>query len=75
MVPFTSGAKLTRRKESRGKQEPGQSLVERSENNKIAPLITVLCRTPKIKLTREFQDLLSDIYTKVDLDGNGTLSR
>ena len=32
-------------------------------------------RSPKIKLTKEFQSLLSDIYIKADLDGNGSLSR
>jgi len=32
-------------------------------------------RFPKIKLTREFQQLLSDVFVKVDLDSNGTLSR
>jgi len=36
---------------------------------------TLIDRFPKIKLTREFQQLLADVYGKVDLDNNGTLSR
>jgi len=32
-------------------------------------------RYPKIKLTRDFQNVLTDIFSKADLDGNGTLSR
>ena len=59
LVPATSGAKLRGRGRSDGARR-GPPLVERS---------------PKIKLTKEFQNVLGEIFDQADLDGNGTLSR
>ena len=32
-------------------------------------------RNTKIKLTKEFQNVLGEIFNQADLDGSGTLSR
>jgi len=37
--------------------------------------VPIVNRQPKIGLTKEFQLLLSEIYSQIDLDGNGFLSR
>ena len=34
-----------------------------------------MTRFPKIRLTRDFQQLLAEMFVKVDLDSNGSLSR
>ena len=59
LVPFTSGARLKRRLQ--GGQ--GQAMV---------PLVD---KQHKIQLSRDFQNVLADMFSKADLDGNGTLSR
>ena len=59
LVPATSGARLRRRVQTGGGRSR-PALVERS---------------PKIKLTKEFQKVLGEIFDQADLDGNGTLSR
>lgn len=52
----------------------GTRFRKRNEAHELAET-ALIERFPKIKLTREFQQLLSDVFVKVDLDGNGTLSR
>ena len=42
---------------------------------KLKKSIMFVLRYPKIKLTKDFQNVLTDIFSKADLDGNGTLSR
>ena len=37
--------------------------------------VALLETRPKVRLTREFREVLEDIYTRVDLDTSGTLSR
>ena len=37
--------------------------------------VAVVERKPDIKLSKEFCNVLADIFTKADLDANGTLSR
>lgn len=37
--------------------------------------VALLETRPKVRLTREFREVLEDIYTRVDLDASGTLSR
>ena len=52
----------------------GAKLRKRSDTNdcKHVPLVE---KSAKVKLTREFQNVLSDMFSKADLDCNGTLSR
>ena len=59
LVPSTAGARLRRRVQT-GEERNRPALVEKS---------------PKIKLTKEFQKVLGEIFDQADLDGNGTLSR
>ena len=32
-------------------------------------------RAPKVRLTKEFREVLEDVYRRVDLDSSGSLSR
>ena len=52
----------------------GAKFKKRSDSKdcKHVPLVEKLT---KVKLTREFQNVLSDMFSKADLDCNGTLSR
>ena len=59
LVPATSGTRLRRRGQIDGARQR-PALVE---------------TRPKIKLTKEFQNVLGEIFDQADLDGNGTLSR
>jgi len=52
----------------------GTRFKKRKEEQEVTET-SLIERFPKIKLTREFQQLLADIFVKVDLDSNGTLSR
>ena len=59
LIPFTTGARFKRRADNRVSKQV--SLVEKSST--------------KLKLSREFQNVLTDMFSKADLDCNGTLSR
>ncbi|XP_068445708.1 EF-hand calcium-binding domain-containing protein 7 [Clinocottus analis] len=60
LLPFSSGCKLKKR----SKKSPSNKPVE----------LVYTTDTGELDLTREFREVLSDIFEVIDLDGNGLLS-
>ncbi|XP_029905098.1 EF-hand calcium-binding domain-containing protein 7 [Myripristis murdjan] len=60
LLPFTSGCRLRKRSKKSLSNKPVQ-LVYRTD-------------TAELDLTREFREVLSEIFEMIDLDGNGLLS-
>uniref|UniRef100_A0A669CAF4 EF-hand calcium-binding domain-containing protein 7 n=1 Tax=Oreochromis niloticus TaxID=8128 RepID=A0A669CAF4_ORENI len=60
LLPFTSGCRLKKRSKKSPSSKPVE-LVYRTD-------------TEELDLTREFREVLSDIFEIIDLDGNGLLS-
>ncbi|KAM4628882.1 EF-hand calcium-binding domain-containing protein 7 [Polymixia lowei] len=60
LLPFTSGCRLRKRSRKSHANKPVE-LVYRTD-------------TGELDLTREFREVLSDIFEVIDLDGNGLLS-
>ncbi|XP_056133511.1 EF-hand calcium-binding domain-containing protein 7 [Lampris incognitus] len=60
LLPFTSGCRLRKRSRKNLSEKPVE-LVYRTD-------------TGELDLTREFREVLSDIFEVIDLDGNGLLS-